>query len=368
MSSAEQRVREVLNKLLRKSGLNKGTAVQKIRGEDLTLTLRAVHEGLAALYPELTGVTANGSLVGTIRWKEKPSEEEPEDIREWRAALLAVLQSDDPRALALWSPPAAVLALDSEDQAMLLQQVAELPSHAIDSDPYVFSASHLMGSSKLIDSLGLSPLYANEAAGRPLFAITAGPENPDALVFIENPSAFSAVMSGPLTERNMAICAFGYGLTLENLARRLEGRRLIACPAIGEKVDLSTLIFKKPCFYWGDLDLEGLRIYEVMKNAIPHLVLPAIYELMDCQLDDRRRSHPYSSLFGSGKPRQRHPKAELPEIRYLANRCRFRAVDQEALCPVEDVGCLLRPYERSTTLSAASPELTPSMNDTTSAY
>ncbi|GAA0571301.1 Wadjet anti-phage system protein JetD domain-containing protein [Caenispirillum bisanense] len=332
---SEQRVRQALEKLLRKGGLRPRTAVEKIATE-ADISRLAVRDGLRMLATELQGVTQDGDVVATLRWRIPLEEVVRPDLVEWRRR---VAEAPEDRAPLLHSPPATVWELPSEDQAVLAEAAAGTLQPVRDADHYVLSAVNLMGSSKALDALGLTQAVVASHGGlvqRPLFAVTAGPANPESVLLVENPSCFGALLASGFCQRRLVVCAFGYGLSIENLGRRLAAGQVIACPAAGDRVDLPSVLAERPSFFWGDLDLEGLRIFEALREAIPGLRLPAVYATMEKMLDDRRTSHPYSKLFGAGKPNQRAPRGELPEVRHLAERCRYRAVDQEAVWPLPD--------------------------------
>lgn len=243
------------------------------------------------------------------------------------------------------APPRSLYDLPQvEVEALVACMSTFNPSALPNEDQYVLSANMLMGSSKVLDAF--SGLVSNESEirHRPLFVVTAGPPVPDAILLVENPSAFMSLLRTNFIQQHLVICTFGYGLTLENLSQRLLDRAIIPCPAAGEQIkDLSAMIASAPCFLWGDLDWEGLRIFESLQSAIPHLQFPAIYHDMTECLFDLLRSHPYHEMFG--KAGQRPPKGHAEIVRILADACSKRAVDQEAMCPIKDVRTLVTPLE-----------------------
>ena len=339
----EQRVREALKKLLRKGGLRAQTAVEKI-ASTAGISRLTVRDGLGALFDELNGVTKDGDVVATLRWRNPPEDVVRPELTNWRQWVASAPQE---RLSLLNNPPAAVWELVPEDRAVLAAAAAGPLREVTDADHYVLSAVNLMGSSKALDALGLTQVVTIAHGGpvqRPLFAVTAGPAKPDAVLLVENPSSFGSLLTSGFCERRLVVCAFGYGLSIENLGRRLAIGQVIACPAAGERVDLSTVLRERPVFFWGDLDLEGLRIFEALRGAIPGLRLAAVYEMMERMLDDRRTSHPYAKLFGPGKPKQRRPRGCSREVHYLARRCSERGVDQEAIWPIRDLDSLVRAY------------------------
>lgn len=96
-----------------------------------------------------------------------------------------------------------------------------------------------------------------------------------------------------------------------------------------EAVDLKAAIDQLPTFFWGDLDREGLRIFESLREQIPNLALSAAYEAMAIRCSNPTLCHPYHRLFE--KEGQRFPRGSTPESAHLGQVCCERAVDQEAL-------------------------------------
>jgi hypothetical protein len=297
----------------------------------------AVIDGLARLGREnvISGVTRDGRPAKMISWLVPPAIERDPFQDRWSALI-----RDQPSAL---PPPKAVRDLEDQDLESLALCLSAINTTVpgLDEDRYVVSANAIMGSSKALDAF--PGLIAEDIRQRPLFVITAGPATPKNILFVENPSAFTSLMRGPFIGENLAVCAFGYGLTMENLGQRLLDGAVIPCTSAGQPVvDLMTIISSTPCFHWGDLDLEGMRIFETLSASIPHIRLPAIYGLMAARLSDPRKSHPYAALFG--KQNQRSPRAADPIVAYLAQACATRALDQESMCPVDRLDLLTTPF------------------------
>ena len=338
MTPADKVKSALSNLLSQSSALRPRTAVEKILRVDPTLSRLAVQDALRELAPALLGVAEDGTVVGMVKWRVPREEQIPEDLQQWRDWIGVV-----DRKGALWNPPAAILELEESDRSILATLLRRPLSVSEGADHYIMSATNLMGSSKLLDYLGLQG-QAEMSVSRPLFVITAGPSAPESVLIVENPSIFSALAFSEFCRSHLCISAFGYGLSIENIGERLAAGTVFACPAVGERVDLSALINKKKKNYWGDLDIEGLRIFEALQSAIPTIQLAAIYYEMERRLRERSTSHPYSRLFGAGKPKQRSPRGTLPEVRHLAQCCRERAVDQEAIWPITDFTLLASPY------------------------
>lgn len=307
------------------------TAVDQIVRQS-GLTRLAVHDGLAELAKDgaIEGVARDGRPVKMVGWTVAPEEEVDAFALRW--ADLA-----GPK----FAAPKAARDLDDRDLFALVQCLAGLDGTGLrGEDRYILSANAVMGSSKALDAF--PGLIDTAGRQRPLFVVTAGPADPAAVLLVENPSAFMSLARSTFVERYLTICVFGYGLTIENLHERLVEGSIVPCAAVGVPVtDLAKTLTSLPCFHWGDLDLEGLRIFEALRTAIPHLQLPAIYHAMAERLTDPLRSHPYTAIFG--KNGQRPPSANDPIVEQFAKLCRSRSVDQEAMCPVADLSSLVTP-------------------------
>lgn len=327
--------------LRRSSGLRPGTAVDKLMAKSGLSLLRLV-EGLQTLKREglITGVTDRGDVVGMLCWTTPLEEPADSFLIRWKQRIER-LPADRKEVICV--PPQAARGLDDSDVVALTSCLADMDCSTLPGeDRYVLSANAVMGSSKVLDAF--PALLGDQERQRTLFMVTAGPAQPRSVLFIENPSVFASLMRGDFIEENLIICAFGYGLTLENLPQRLRDKSVVPCTAAGVPVaSLADVIADTPCFHWGDLDFEGLRIYEALRAAIPHLRLPQIYMAMVNRLRDPRRSHPYQRLFG--KEGQRPPRGDDTIVARLAQACATRALDQEAMCPVTDLSMLVTAME-----------------------
>lgn len=204
-------------------------------------------------------------------------------------------------------------------------------------DKYIHSAKNLLSSSKALDSLSKilvgfgcqlprdSPVY---------YALTAGNPLGSRVIFIENPRVFNFLVPHVDQYDAMIVSSYGYGLTLANI-----GDLLAANSIVTTSVDhypnstLSSSLSDKSCLYWGDLDYEGIQIYESLKRSFPEMVLSGAYELM-VNLLQEGNGHPYHKLFGKGG--QAPSKCKSREGQLLMDLCRIpeRGVDQEAVCDV----------------------------------
>lgn len=299
-----------------------------------SLTRMQIREGLAELKRSgaLTGVSETGLPVGLISLTEPAPARTDVFLRKWEQLIERA--GDLP-------PPKAVRSLDERTLRRLTGCINRFnPASFLGVDRYILSAKSFLGSAKVLDSL--PGLLSDHERERPLFAVTAGPQNPANVLLVENQSAFLSIMQTAFINQNMIICCFGYGLTIEHLPRRLEEGTLIPCPAAGDRPEnLSEIISSRPIFHWGDLDQEGLRIYTSLKKALPQLALSRIYRDMSVAVANSTLSHPYHSFFG--KAGQRAVVTDDPLIGLLSELCKDRAVDQEAACPVENLQDLTTP-------------------------
>lgn len=200
--------------------------------------------------------------------------------------------------------------------------------------PIIFtSAEQILGSAKAFNNLKRPAralgLERADTSGGEVYALTAAPAEPKAIVLIENIRSFTAFAHSAHAQQAIGVAAFGYGLSMEHLALHLVAGRVIACPAYGAPVDLQRAFTQLPALFWGDLDQEGLRIYESLRRQLPQLKLSGAYTAMEARLCNNALCHPYHPLFE--KQGQRPLMGETTETAHLAQRCRLRAVDQEAL-------------------------------------
>ncbi|MCY1364457.1 hypothetical protein D9M69_512580 [compost metagenome] len=224
--------------------------------------------------------------------------------------------------------------LSADDMANVVRGLLQCRQDGpFNQDPIFTSAAHILGSAKALKNLrrGMRSLgeTGGEEAGGELYVLTAGPSQPKAVVLIENIRSFTAFAHSPHARDAVGIAAYGYGLTMENFGARLAANQVVACPAYGDAVNLKSAIDQLPTLFWGDLDREGLRIFESLRELLPNLALSAAYEAMEKRCSNPMLCHPYHRLFE--KEGQRLPRGSTSESAHLAQRCSERAVDQEAL-------------------------------------
>ncbi len=295
-----------------------------------------VRDALAALAGsgKVSGVARSGEPLKMVTWTGapesfiNPATRHLEEVLKHHQDLAAV-----PSLTALLDHADLFDGLSADDMANVVRGLLQCQQAELGRDPIFTSAAHILGSAKALKNLRRGMRSLGEAgceeAGGELYVLTAGPSQPKAVVLIENIRSFTAFARSPHAQDAVGIAAYGYGLTMENFGARLTANQIVACPAYGDSVNLKSAINQLPTLFWGDLDREGLRIFESLREQLPHLALSAAYEDMEKRCSNPMLCHPYHRLFE--KEGQRLPRGSTSESAHLAQRCNERAVDQEAL-------------------------------------
>lgn len=329
------------------SGMLPGTLLERLASRTGLAVLEVAH-GLRELHGRglVTGINRSGRPVGKVRWTgPEPTVTICEEEHHWKELLAAV--NDEEVVAALAGMHAALSGLSRADMAALLEGILQMRAGCGELDPWVWSAQHLLGSSKALRGLrpylvALGIEVEPVSAGR-YYVITAGPVEPDAVLLIENPRVFSAIADSSHAKNILAVASYGYGLTMENFGQRLLAGAVIACPASGEQPDLRSLVSRCPWYFWGDHDQEGLRIFQSLRQQLPGLRLSCAYKAMEDRIVSPGLSHPYHALFE--KESQRKVVSEDPDVVHLAGLCEERAVDQETIVPFLGDIDLTKPYD-----------------------
>ncbi|MGM0785296.1 MAG: Wadjet anti-phage system protein JetD domain-containing protein [Pseudomonadota bacterium] len=172
--------------------------------------------------------------------------------------------------------------------------------------PFVASARYLMGSSKLLEALPVELVRAfgiEPASFQPpeTWLLASIPEQPEGLLLIENAQSFTQACRVACDKRLALVCTFGYGLSLANALAGGDRVRLVGQGTAS--VTLSELLDLPSPTYWGDLDPEGLRIFQRLRYCLPELALSALFGPMQTAFEMGTR-HPLDAL--TGKAGQRH--------------------------------------------------------------
>jgi len=273
-------------------------------------------------------------------------EEQPEHVAAWQSLVDGCALPESARIALRKSKVAAKFQdMPLEDQKRLLDQLLALVENQGDvpegTSLFEAGARSVIGSSKVLGTLG-GPLLqqlglrVERFTKGPRYLAVAGPSEPQAVVLVENPHSFeSAVQAGTLCA---FACTYGFGLPIdltpeilleETLAKQSASiNRLVRA---GDPPPTARLLEHPRLFFWGDLDLAGMRIYDSLKKKLPLLRLSALYAPMIKALREGH-CHPYIKAVGKNGQKEQHirqgPLSD-PMARQMADLCAEQAVDQE---------------------------------------
>jgi hypothetical protein len=91
------------------------------------------------------------------------------------------------------------------------------------------------------------------------------------------------------------------------------------------------LLTAKNLYFWGDLDMAGMQIFERIAAKVPHLQLSALYGPMIEAIQDPERRHPYAAA--TGKSGQKLSRSNRQDVQKILFYCEHHAVDQEIVLP-----------------------------------
>lgn len=225
-----------------------------------------------------------------------------------------------------------------------LSNIAALSSRGLTK--YLVSAKNLLGSSKLLDVIPKDLLDAfgidiEAFRPSPKYIAVAGPSDPKAVVLVENPNSFEAAVLAGASEQIAWLCSYGFGLANEKSDQDgllLESnlttykRHAVVLVRGGEPPrKIEELLAHPRLYFWGDLDLSGIQIFDRLKRKLQEnenaydLQLSALYQPMLEALQDGR-NHPYVPLI---KGNQTECELHDEMAQRVNSLCRERAVDQE---------------------------------------
>lgn len=353
---AEEIVKAAFWKLLGKKSFIQGAGLIERLAKEAKLDPLAVQGALSGL--ERSGILSgicNGIPIGKVTaLVEKPTEAPHSSYLLWKDSLAGSGLTEEEQKTLL--PLHEIVSdMDQSDHMLLIQGLAKLRvnQEAIHGRPsFLVSAEYLLGSSKILDALPTQALRQfgidkTRFTGATPVLLVAGPSNPLNVVLVENPHAFwTAIRSDAITS-TVFIVTFGYGLSrhgddygnqlatlLENLATPL-----LSATCAGSPPPISDLLRHKNISFWGDLDIEGLRIFKRLLKIIPQLTLSALYKPMLSAARDPARSHAY--VQSAAKHKQvcvkQNEQWHGNDAMKLLLACANRAVDQETVTSEEIV-------------------------------
>lgn len=289
------------------------------------------------------GISEHGEAFGRVSLAiEAPKREEPVSLIRWQEAL---------RSIKMDESEAAMLApchdrldgfsdADMRDLASGLRGLKLAQEREKNTPRFVVSAKYLLGSSKMLGSL---PAQSLKAFGINIDAfqdaipqlVVAGPENPEAVLLIENPHSFEEAIAAGCVEKIALVVTYGYGLSRwgeaygNSLIDAVEqAHRLVPLIRKGNPPHPKTLLGHSRILFWGDLDREGLRIYASLRKGLPALRASALYLPM-VKAMERGISHPYAKA--TAKEQQGKTECVPEDVTPLIELCAVRGIDQEAV-------------------------------------
>lgn len=222
-----------------------------------------------------------------------------------------------------------------------LARLREEQSQLAGTPQFLVSAQFLCASSKMLSRLGSRAIKAfgidlAKFPAHPLYIVTAGATNPQAVILVENPAAFELATKTAAVERCVFIATFGFGLSKvsedygNQLAAIVENglSGAITLTREGSSVPPARELLKhENITFWGDLDIAGVQIYERIAKRIPSLKLSALYQPMIDAATAGDNRHPYVAAVG--KSGQTMFSATREDSRAVLRYCSEWAVDQE---------------------------------------
>lgn len=341
--SNEERIIAVLHALM--SGRDflqgKGLVERVAKKADIDPIEAKLALGKLARQGIVEGVSEHGEPFGRVALTiAAPARKEAASRVRWRDAMRdSGLTDEDAAALAPCHDSLDGFS-DSDLRDLARGLTAMRAGQAVDKGVprFVLSAKYLLGSSKLLGSL---PTPALRAFGIDIGSfpdaipqvIVAGPENPEAVLLIENPHAFEEAIGAGCSDKLALVVTYGYGLSRSgeaygnSLTESVERADILVPLVRTGSPPPPRVLFKHPrIFFWGDLDKEGLRIYASLRKKIPGLRASALYLPM-VEAIGKGRSHPYAKA--TAKDKQGSAEKIPDDAASLASLCSECGVDQE---------------------------------------
>lgn len=296
----------------------------------------------------LGGIHSNGIPINkVIPLVDRPITPASDTLQSWTGALeKAGLEQVEIDSL---SPlHQSVSDMTEEDKIRLilgLKRLKQEQSAQWGKPSFLVSAEYLLNSSKILDNLQSKHLQSfgiqtERFTGAPPVLLVAGPSCPSNVVLVENPHAFWAAVDTKATDTTAFVVTFGYGLSRHSddfgnqLASVIEGAiKIKTAVCQGSPPSAPDLLANPKLNFWGDLDVEGLRIFLRLQKKLPNISLSALYLPMLRSLNDPAKSHGYIQIASKHKQIKRK-EADCrchEDLLKLFSLCSERAVDQEAV-------------------------------------
>lgn len=282
-----------------------------------------------------------GNPVSAFITVVRPKVEVSPHLDLWRQTIATSTISESDKS-SLDSLGNALQGMDSKTMLSLLDGLLRLRADQLSLAgqlAFNVSAAYLLGSSKLIGSLDARVLKefgidTGAFLARPPYLVVSAPEASSAVILVENPIAFEKAILSEAGKRCTFICTFGFGLSNSSneygnqLAGTIESGNAILLHRGNTAIDSLERILANPnVFFWGDLDIAGIQIYERLLKKIPHMQLSGLYGPMISALREEGRSHPYVNAVG--KQGQSVSAVSSTVSQALMRLCEKLGVDQE---------------------------------------
>jgi len=336
-----------LRGLARKSNiLQGGTLIDRLvrkTGLDAAAIRACFNDMRTRGWVEASSWSGTGNPVGRVKVNLPPLPP-PSWADGWKHALMACKRLSDADREVLFECGASLSDMDVSEFPKVLDGLIRLredQSELTGSPAFLVSARYLRGSSKMLGKLGARAIKAfgidlSLFRDHPPYVVTAGSASPEAVILVENPTAFELAATTSAVERCAFIATFGFGLSkaTEDFGNQLAGmveecfcgavtlvREGSCTPSARELLSHSNITF------WGDLDIAGAAIYERIAKRITNLRLSALYAPMIRAVVEDDNRHPYISAVG--KPGQTMFQATSADALTMLSYCHEWAVDQE---------------------------------------
>lgn len=342
-----ERVVGALRRLTRKSNVLQGGALIDRLIRETKLDAASIRSHFKEMrrqgWIEASSWSATGNPVGRVQ-VSLPALPTPLWCEQWNSALLACKELSEADRETLFECGAILADMNETEFSKILNGLVRLredQSKWFGTPQFLVGAQYICGSSKILSKLGSRAIRAfgidlAKFPDHPLYVVTAGPSNPQAVVLVENPAAFELATKTAAVEHCAFIATFGFGLSKvsedygNQLASMVEHglsgsitlmREGSSAPPARELLKHENITF------WGDLDIAGIQIYERIAKHIPSLQLSALYLPMIDAV--RAGDHRHRYVTAVGKSGQLMFSATREDSKSMLNHCNEWAVDQE---------------------------------------
>lgn len=270
-----------------------------------------------------------------------PKEDLPEHEQQWLDCIeVKCLSTEDKVALKGLGRKLQGFSLEHQESLIDgLYNLRDCQDQHMSEPKYNVSARYLLGSSKLLEVIQkeatIFGIKTDQFSSAYRYVCVAGNKNPEAVIIVENPHSFETAVRADRELRFAWISSYGFGISLDKnykygelLATNITENQndIIPLTRAGQPQPLSELLQKKNIYFWGDLDIGGLSIYQRLKAHLPELQLSRFYNYMLDQLMNGKH-HPLVKAVAKDGQKPFHSQDRA--IEYLLPLLQNKGVDQE---------------------------------------